>query len=195
MLSPDAIDALTPDDIKDVIKNSKDGGNLSDKNVYTYKIIDNFTYYVAVNLDNVISEGIKVGDSAIVRFPDFSANDNKATVEYVSSPDEEGNCLVVVRCNNYVKNLLSQRVVNVDFVKNSVSGYKVNVEHIHTHDNAVGLYIKRGAVMRFLPVNIVYSNEEEAIVTSADKSMPIKSYDEVVISAPEFKDGKVIVSQ
>ena len=194
-LSPDNIDTLTPEDIKDVIKNSKNGGNLNDKNVYTYKIIDNFSYYVAVNLDSVISEGIKVGDSAIVRFSDFSQNDNKATVEYVSSPDEEGNRMIVVHCNSYIKNLLSQRVVNVEFIKSSVSGYKVSVEHIHTYDNAVGLYIKRGAVMRFLPVDIVYSNEEEAIVTSADKSMPIKSYDEIVTSAPEFKDGKVIVSQ
>ena len=59
----------------------------------------------------------------------------------------------------------------------------------------MGLFIKRGAVMKFIPVNIVYSTEEEAVVSAASSEKPIKSYDEVVTSAPEYYDGRVIVSQ
>jgi hypothetical protein len=116
-------------------------------------------------------------------------------VTYISEPDEDGIRTVVAECDNYVKNLLAQRVVNVDFVKKSVSGYKVKIEDIHTVDNTIGVFVKRGTVMRFLPVNIECSNEEEAIITSANQKMRIKSYDEIVKSAPEFSDGKVIASQ
>ena len=194
-MSPENIEKLTPQSIDDVISGSKDGTMVNDENIYTYKLIDNFKYSVAVNLDSDVTEGLKVGDSVKIRFLDFSKDDISATVKYISVPDKEDMRTVVVECDNYVENLLSQRVVNVDFVKKSVSGYKVNVEYIHTVDNTVGLFIKRGAVMKFLPVNIEYSNEDEAIITSANASMPIKSYDEIVVSAPEFSDGKVIVSQ
>ena len=191
----DSVETLTPDVIQDVIGNSKNGNLINEGNVYTYKIVDNFKYSVAVNLKKELVDGLKVGDGVDIRFLDFSKDDIRATVKYISEPDEDGVYTVVAECDNYVKNLMAQRVVNIDFVKKSVSGYKVDVEHIHTVDNTIGLFIKRGAVMRFLPVNIEYSNEEEAIVTSANPSMPIKAYDEIVKSAPEFSDGKVIVSQ
>ena len=191
----DSINTLTPGVIKDVITNSKNGNLINEGNIYTYKIVDNFKYSIAVNVEKSLTEGIKVGDSVNIRFLDFSNSDVPAVVTYISEPDEDGTRTVVAESDKYVKNLMSQRVVNVDFVKKSVSGYKVNIEYIHTVDNTIGLFIKRGAVMRFLPINIEYSNEEEAIVTSANPSMPIRSYDEIVKSAPEFSDGKVIVSQ
>lgn len=191
-LVPEKIDSITPAAVNDVIEGNKNGNILNDESIYTYKIVDNFSYYVAVNLDKETSKNIKAGDGVIVRFTNFSNSDNSATVTYVSEPNSDGVRTVVAKCDNYVDGLLSHRVVNVDFVKKSVSGYKVSVEHIHTVDNKVGLYIKRGAVMKFLPINIEYSNEEEAIVSSLDPTMPIKSYDEIVVSAPEFKDGKVI---
>lgn len=194
-LTPESINQLNPKAINDVIEGNKNGNVLNNENTYTYKIVENFSYYVGVNLDKDMSKDIKVGDSVIIRFTNFSNSDNTATVTYVSQAASDGTRTVVAKCDNYVEGLLSHRVVNVDFVKKSVTGYKIGIEHIHTVDNKVGLYIKRGAVMKFLPVNIEYSNEEEAIVSSADITMPIKSYDEVVVSAPEFKDGKVIGSQ
>lgn len=189
------IENLTPGDISDAIKGKKNANLSGEEGTYTYKIIDNFRYSVAVNLSEEMAEGLKIGDNVKLRFSDFSVADNSAVVKYISEPDEKGVKTVVAECDNYVKGLLSHRIVNVKFIKKSITGYKVDVEHIHTADNKIGVFIKRGAVMRFLPVNIEYSNEKEAIVTSADANMPIKSYDEIVTAAPEFSDGKVIVSQ
>ncbi len=194
-MSPQNIEEITPESINEVINGSKNGTIINDENTYTYKIIDNFKYSVAVNLDETITQGLKTGDSVQLRFLDFSKNNVPAVVKHISDADEDNMRTVVVECDNYIENLLSQRVVNIDFVKKSISGYKVLVEYIHTQEDAVGIFVKRGAVMRFLPVDIKYSNDEEAIVTSANASMPVKSYDEIVISAPEFSDGKVIVSQ
>lgn len=194
-LSFDSVESLTPSAIQDVIKNSKDGNLINEENIYTYKIVDNFKYSVAVRLGAEITDGLKLGDSVDIRFLDFSKEDISATVKHISEPDEDGLRVIVAECDNYVENLMAQRVVNIDFVKKSVSGYKVDVEYIHTVDNTIGLFVKRGAVMKFLPINIEYSNEEEAIVTSANPSMPIRSYDEIVTKAPEFAHGKVIVSQ
>jgi len=194
-LTPETITDMVPATVKNVIKENSNGNMVNNENEYVYKIVDNFSYHVAVNLEEDMTDNLKVGDSVIVRFSNFSNDDIKATVRFISEPDSKNVRCVVVECNKYIQKLLYQRVVNVDFVKKSIDGYKVKVEHIHTVDNTVGLFVKRGAVMKFLPIDIKYSNEEYAIVTSANASMPIKAYDEVVIAAPEFRDGRVIVSQ
>lgn len=195
-LVPDGISKLTPNVLKDTIHHEKNGEiPEQDGTSYTYKIVDNFKYYVAINLDDSFSSDIKEGDSVKLRFTDFNNSDCPGVVTYISDQDEENMRTVVVACTTYVNDLLAKRVVNVDFVKKSISGYKVKIEYLHTVDNAVGLFIKRGAVMRFIPVNIIYSTDEEAIVSASDGEKPIKSYDEVVTSAPEYYDRRVIVSQ
>ena len=195
-LTPDMVTTLTPNTVDEVINKDKNREiAVQDGSTYTYKIVDNYAYYVAINIDDALSSQVKAGDSVTVRFSDITADDCPAEVVYVSDKNEKNLRTVVVKCSMYVEGLLSKRVVNVDFVKKSVSGYKVQIEYLHTVDNAVGLFIKRGAVMKFIPVDIVYSTEDEAIVEAADSTQPIKPYDEVVTSAPEFYDGKVIVSQ
>ena len=190
------VTTLTPNTVDEVINKDKNREiAVQDGSTYTYKIVDNYAYYVAINIDDALSSQVNAGDSVTVRFSDFTADDCPAEVVYVSDKNEKNLRTVVVKCSMYVEGLLSKRVVNVDFVKKSVSGYKVQIEYLHTVDNAVGLFIKRGAVMKFIPVDIVYSTEDEAIVEAADSTQPIKPYDEVVTSAPEFYDGKVIVSQ
>ncbi len=195
-LTPDKIDSLTPEDINSTINQIKNGEKIIDQEKeYTFKIVDNYSYMLAVNLDKELAKDIKIGDGVVVRFSDFASGDTNASVVHISEEGAKGNVTVVVSCNTYVEGLMEKRVVNVEFVKKSISGYKVRIEDIHTESESVGLYIKRGAVMKFIPVSIVYSNEEEAIVSSANPNLPIKVYDEVVTSAPEFFDGRVIVSQ
>ncbi len=195
-LTPDAITTLTPDTIRDVINKDKNGEVFhQEEGTYTYKIIDNYSYFLSLNIGEPLINELQVGDSVKLRFLDFAAKDCPATVRFISEPDKDNLRAVVVECNMYVGGLLSKRVVNVDFVKKSATGYKVKVKNIHTVDNAVGIFIKRGAVMKFIPVTIIYSTEDDAVVAAASDDKPIKSYDEIVTSAPEYSDGKVIVSQ
>ncbi len=196
VLTPEGITSLTPAAVSDFVHQSKhDKIPQQEAGTYTYKIVDNYKYYVAINVEESLSGDVAVGDSVKIRFSDFSDRDCPAVVRFVSEIDEKDRRTVVAECNTEVDGLLAKRAVNVDFVKKSVSGYKIKVEYLHTVDNAVGLFIKRGAVMKFIPVNIIYSTEEEAIVEAAIDDKPIKSYDEVVTAAPEYFDGKVIVSQ
>lgn len=138
---------------------------------------------------------MEVGDSVQIRFSDFSVAPIPAKVVHISGSNEKGEKTVVAQCCKYVEGLLKNRVVNMEFIKKSVSGYKVKTEYLHTQENAVGLFVKRGAVMKFIPVEVIYSTQHEAIIKAASNETPIKAYDEVVTSAPEFFDGRVIVSQ
>ena len=191
-----SVEKLTPGDINEVINREKNGEvTTADEGTFVYKIVDNYSYCVAVNVDDSMTEDLEVGDSVKIRFSDFTKNDCQAFIKYISDKDEKGKRCVVCACNTYVGGLLEKRVVNVDFVKKSMSGYKVKIENLHTVDNSVGIFVKRGAVMRFIPVNIVYNNEDEAIVSAAETNRPIRSYDELVTAAPSYADGKAIVFQ
>ncbi len=188
--------SMTPDRVNEIIsKEKKDDLVVTDGSVYRYKIVQNYNYCVAMNIAPEYLKNLEIGDSIEIRFSDFSAENVPATIKHISSPDKKGDCAVVVEVFRHIEGLLERRVVNVDFVRKSVEGYKVSIEHLHTVDNAVGLYVKRGAVMKFIPVNVIYSTETEAIVASAGNESPIKAYDEVVTKAPVYENGRVIVSQ
>lgn len=192
----DNFESLKPENIKTAINEVKNGEHMTDEeNKYTFKVIDNYSFMVAVNIEKELAKEMKVGDKVTLRFSDFSSGDTDSFVRYVSEPDSKGTVTVVSECKTHIPELLEKRVVNVEFVKKSIKGYKVRIEYIHTEEESIGLYVKRGAVMKFIPIEIVYSNEEEAIVKSADPNQPIKTYDEVVTAAPVFENGKVIVSQ
>ncbi len=192
----DNFENLKPENIKTAINEVKNGELITDEeNKYTFKVIDNYSFMVAVNIEKELAKEMKVGDKATLRFSDFSSGDTDAFIRYISEPDSKGNVTVVSECKKHIQGLLEKRVVNVEFVRKSIEGYKVRIEYIHTEEEAIGLYVKRGAVMKFIPIEIVYSNEEEAVVKSADPNQPIKTYDEVVTAAPVFEDGRVIVSQ
>ena len=188
--------SMTPDRVNEIIeKEKKDDVAVTDGSVYQYKIVKNYNYCIAMNVTPEYLENLEVGDSVGLRFADFSAESISATIKHISEQDKKGMHTVVVELSRHIEKLLERRVVNVDFIRKSVEGYKVSIEHLHTVDNAVGLYVKRGAVMKFIPVNVIYSTETEAIVASAGNEAPIKAYDEVVTKAPVYENGRVIVSQ
>ncbi len=190
-----AATAFTPDQVESIIKHEKrDDVKTVKQGEYAYKIVNNYSYCVAINIEKGFLDGVKVGGTVKVRFSDLSPQVCSANVISISEPDDKNRCTVVVECYSYIEGLLAKRVVNVDFIKKSISGYKVKTEHLHTANDTIGIYIKRGAVMRFVPVDVVYSTEEEAIISAATNELPIKSYDELVTDAPVFEDGKVIVS-
>ena len=194
-LTAESVLSMTPDKVTKIINHEKNGEVVQpEEGTYAYKITDNYSYFVAQNIESSFCT-MKVGDSVQIRFSDFSVVAVPAKVVHISEANEKEEKTVVAECNKYVEDLLKNRVANVEFIKKSVSGYKVETRYLHTEDDSVGLYIKRGAVMKFIPVNVVYSTEHEAIVSSADNNRPIKAYDEVVTSAPSFANGKVIVSQ
>ncbi len=195
-LTKESAEFFTPDTVNDVIYRERERKIAeTEGNVYSYKIVDNYSYMVAVNLQDSFCGNLKVGDNTQIRFSDLSGASYPAKIVHISEPNAKGIRAVVVECRSHVEGLLDKRIVNVDFIRKSVSGYKVDTEYLHTVDNKVGLFIKRGAVMKFIPVTVVYSTEHEAIVAAESASAPIKPYDEVVVSAPEFANGKVIVSQ
>ena len=193
LITPYNMDALTPGKVAELLDTDRKNASAKQENasVFACKVVDNFRYFVAVNIDSAKAAGLKQGDEISLRFHELSADSVSAQIYLVSS-EEDGQVTVICECSKFMDSLLEKRCVSVDFIRHRYKGYRVSVETIRTQDGAVGVFAKRDGVMRFLPVNILYNTQDIAIVTSADEKKPLKLYDEIIVKAERFEEGAFV---
>lgn len=184
-LMPSKFDELQSFDETNIKENKAQNG------VYACKIIDNYRYFLAVALDEASLSGVKVGDKVKLRFYDISPKSSTAEV-FSISPQEDGRQIVICECRNYQEGLLEQRFVNIDFIKKTYSGYRVSLSALRTKENENGIYVLRENIVTFIPVNIVYNDNEILVVDSKDKDNPLRLYDEVIINSPDYEEGQMV---
>jgi len=186
-LTPSKFDELQTFDETNVRENKTSNG------VYACKIIDNYRYFIAVTLDESQLGQTKVGDNVRLRFYDISPKSSVAKIFHIS-PAQDGRYVVICECRNYQKGLLEQRFVNIDFVKKTYSGYKISLSSLRTKGNENGIYVLRENIVTFVPINIVYKEEDILIVDSKIKDNPLKLYDEVIVNSPDVEEGQMVNS-
>lgn len=179
---------LTPGAVDDLIAREKEqaaeGGTAC-------KIMQNYRYFIALNLPADRLGTLRIDDSAKLRFYDLSADLVQAKVLYIS-PVEGERATVILEVQQHVESLLRRRFVNLEFVKNRHEGYRVSVKALRTQDNVNGVYVRRDGTPHFIPVTILYNTQDVAIIESADSEMPLRMYDEVIVSAGSYEEGKLL---
>lgn len=193
LITPYNMDALTPSKVNELEETDRNNRASSQKNdkVFACKIVDNFRYFIAINVPAERVINLKSGKMVSLRFGELSTDIIDAKV-YSTSAEENGVVTVICECNKFLNDLLEKRVVSVDFILNRYNGYRVSVPAIHTQDGVVGVFVKRDSAMRFIPVNILYNTQDVAIVSSADSEKPLKLYDEVIVEALKYQEGAYI---
>ena len=179
--SPSALDGL--------YSRAKDGKG--GESAYLCKVIDNFRYFVAVSASTAEVGDMKAGDEIILRFPDFSGNSLTAEVQSVS-PEEDGRKSVIFETSRFVDTLILKRTANVEVIKNRYSGFKISIKALNGSGGVSGVYVVRDGVMRFVPVEVVYSTADTAVARSASAEKPLRLYDELVIKAESCEEGKAV---
>ncbi len=185
LVTPYNMTELAPSSLSNLLAQE----NKPQEDVSGCKIMQNYRYFIAINLPIERLNGLQIDSSVRLRFYDLFADLIHAKVQYIS-PEEEGECTVILEVNQHVDALLERRFVNLDFVKSRYEGYRVSVKSLRTKDNVNGVYVRRDGAFHFIPVNILYNTQDVAIVESADKTLPLRLYDEVVISGGKHEEGK-----
>ncbi len=155
------------------------------------KIVNNFRYFVALNLPAERINTLRIDDSVSLRLYDLSKDLLKASVLYIS-PEEEGSRTVILACDRYLASLMKCRFVNLEFVRNRYEGYRTSVKCLRSKDDVTGVYVRRDDVLKFIPVTILYNTQDIAIIDSADSNTPLRLYDEVVVRADSYEEGKLL---
>ncbi len=194
LITPYNMDVLTPSKVKelgDVYKKNHSNSENDDSLIFTCKVVDNFRYFIAINIPAAKATNLRAGQSVSLRFNELSSDIIDAKV-YMVSTEEGGDVTVICECNKFLNDLLEKRTVSVDFIRKRYEGYRISVSALHTREGVVGIFAKRDGVMRFIPVNILYNTQDIAIVSSADGKKPLRLYDEVVVRAAKYEEGMFI---
>ncbi len=158
------------------------------------KVINNYTWYFAAEIDEDRIEEIREGQSVEMDFFDLTNVGIKGTVRRISQPDG-GKCAVIIGTNRYVEGIYSTSRINADIVTVGVEGIKLPASCLRVKDGVVGVYVIRLDAARFVPVNKIYRNDEWTIVSAAEAELgapKLQIYDEVIVECKNLEDGKVV---
>ncbi|MDK2810626.1 MAG: hypothetical protein PWR27_1335 [Petroclostridium sp.] len=192
ILVPEKINEFKPSDFQSLDNinfNSKTEGKVGQP---VAKIIDNFEWYIGFLMDAKKIYPLKVGDKVNVRFKDIKNTVVDASVYYISS-EEKGKAVVVLSSNKYIDSMHEIRKVNIDIIKQAYSGFKIPVSAVRVQNGKTGVYIIKDRVARFREIEILFKNNDFAIVKENNlNDNGLLLYDEVITKSNNIEEGKLI---
>ncbi len=156
------------------------------------KLITGFNWYVVAAVDTLSIGTLHEGGEYKVRFPESTAGEVTVTLEALQNT-ENGRTVIVLKSNLMNENLVNLRIEKAQLVLKEHKGFKVGKEAIREVDGEKGVYIRRGNLINFRKVEIIYTGEDYVIVKKDTESDGvIKQHDSVVVRGKELYDGKVV---
>lgn len=194
MLGLDKVNGITPAYIRELdkqqIKNTV--SEQVNAGAPVGKIVNNFTWSVAALVPYGDIELMNIGDEVRLRFPGAGGESVVGTVSAKSEPENK-NAVLTVTSNKYVDMIYSTSKAEVEFIKNSYSGFRIPSEGIRIKDGKKGVFVVRSDIARFIPVKVLYSGKDWTVISekpAEGQSKSVKLYDELIVSGKDIYDGK-----
>lgn len=201
-LTPESAAALTPSQLNAL---SADDAVSS----RTGKLVLGDMWYYAAVLTAAQAEELQKAEGALhLRFTKGVERDLVVQIHAVG-PEENGKCVVVFSGDTFLQELTLLRRQSAQIIYNTIEGIRVPKSALRirttTQENedgtkeeiqTTGVYCVVGMEARFKPVEVLYSGEGFALtrgIAPADQEERwLRPGDEVIISARDLYDGKVV---
>ena len=193
VLTPESLNTMTPSQLS----------SLAPQSVSTTvgKLIEGSTWYFAANVKASDAGSLKVGSSLTLRMASGVDFDLPVKLSRVSA-EENGKCLIVVQSSRYLSYMTMLREQNAELILNEYDGLRVPKNALRVDEKGVsGVYCLIERVAYFKPVSIVYQGSDyclvkpgkiEAATESQQSLYTLRPNDEVIVSAGELYNGKVV---
>lgn len=199
VLTTDKISDITPEFLENLNPTKNDDPTVIGK------LVSDYTWYIAANVSINDSLQFKVGETLKILTQTTGFPEITVTVERINMSVSEDKAVVVFSCNQISSELSTIRSATMTVVKNTYSGLRVSSKALRfkstgneapdgTLDSSsvTGVYVVTGMTARFVPVNIIYSNEGYAICEASKEDGSLKLYDEIIVKGKNIYDGKII---
>ncbi|MBP3633568.1 MAG: hypothetical protein J6J43_03230 [Oscillospiraceae bacterium] len=186
VLTPEALQTLTVKKLEKLQPEEVDPAFIG-------KLITDSTWYYVLAVDEQLVQDLRIGDTVPVSFVSAFYEELPMTVNRLGDP-ENGKRLLVLSCDRYTQNVTLLREQSADVVFTSYEGLRVPKEAIRvTEDRRTGVYVMEAGAAAWKYVDILHDNGESYVVvldkTSTNNLWP---GDEIIITADELYDGKVL---
>ncbi len=204
VLTPESLADLTPSALESVTADESVQSNVGKL------VLGETWYYAAVLTAEEAEELEKAADAGelYLRFAQGVDTDLPVTLESIG-PEENGRAVAILSGELYLSQLTLLREQSAQIIFSSVEGIRVPREAVRlvtettenedgtvTETTVTGVYCVSGREAEFKPVEVLYSNENfalvEADIASNQELLRLRPGDEVIINARDLYDGKVI---
>ena len=209
VLTPENLETLTPGALAGL---QPDEAVLAEANVGKLVLGDDW-YYVAT-MEEGEAALLAESSSLKLRFSKGVSQDLDVELLSVSQP-ESGRVTAVFHGDTFLSELTLLRQQSAKIIRRTTEGIRVPIEAVRIREQTVtdedgnettvsetGVYCVVGVEARFKPVEVLYSGEEFALVrstldaaeevTESQEQIRIRAGDEVIITAYDLYDGKVL---
>ena len=193
VLTPSALETMTPSALAAVTPQSV--------STTVGKLCEGNRWYFAANVNEADAAAFKEGQRLTLRMASGVDFDLPVTVMRVSAA-ENGKCLIVTESDQYLSYVTLLREQNAELILEEYEGLRIPKNALRVDENGEsGVYCRVGRVAYFKPVRIVYQGSDYCLVEPGELSVTAESQialftlranDEVIISAGELYNGKVV---
>ncbi len=158
------------------------------------KIVSDYEWYIAAKVTLNESMQYKIGDKLTVKTSLKSTPMLDVTVSKINISKDSDSAVIVLSCNQMSKELASMRTGAMTIVNKTYSGLRVSKSALRVADSkTVGVYVLSGITLDFVPINILYSNDEFMICEQQQTNdKALRLYDNVIVKGKNLYDGKVV---
>lgn len=206
VLTPDILADLTPSQLSAVQADPAVSSSVG-------KLVLGDSWYYAAAMDAEDAQALQEEGGLSLRFSKGVTQALSVSIASIG-PEENGRVVVTFEGKRYLPELTLLRQQRAEVIYSTISGIRVPKEAIRAQkvtvdsegnrktEDITGVYCVMGAEARFKPVQVLYTGDDFVLVastvevaTSTTASMEttrLRAGDEVIISAYDLYDGKVI---
>ena len=157
------------------------------------KIVSDYEWYIAATVSIDESLKYKEGDSLTVKTSIKSCPELQVSVKRINVSETSDDAVLILACQQMNSELASIRTAPMTVVKKTYSGLKLPQKSLRVVDGVTGVYVVSGITLKFVPVNVIYSNNGYIICEQQrTNDTALRLYDEVVIKGKRLYDGKIV---
>lgn len=195
-LTAEKLSDITPDQIRQVIQDSKDKQNETIPNIVG-KSIAQYGWYMLGIIDNK-DQKYQVGDAVKIRLMTSSATAD-ATIQELRNTDEDGKVMVVLYSDTLTSDFVQNRTEDVEMVLGEYEGIKVprnairfkDIEETVTDEetgeektetvNCRGVYVQDGEKIEFRRLDVVYEGSDYVLSKLNASDGYLMLYDSIIV--------------
>ncbi len=187
MLTPAYLENLTPGKLEEIAVGTREGN--------VGKLIYGDAWYYAFTLTEKETTQLLDSDSVYLRFSKGLQQDVEVEIVSVSEA-ENGRQAIVVSCDKYMSQVTQLRHQTATLVLGSHGGLRIPANALRLNANGQsGVYCLVGFMADFKPVDVVFRGDGYTLVRAAEGTTGgdiLRSGDEVIVTASDLYDGKVV---
>ena len=177
------------DKIRDVtVEDFENMKSVKPQNNEIGKVISENEWYIVTVVNTADIKGISEGDSININTSLSSADSLSVNIKKINKSLDGKKSVLIMSFMKMNSELATMREKNMQLVLKTYRGLKVNSKAVRVKNKKTGVYVKLGAVKRFVNVDIIYHSKEYVIVKTENGNNQLKIYDDVIVKGKNL-DG------